>query len=100
MTGESKRGLPLRPTLLSVVVLLILLAAGGVGALAYGSSSRIVDDLWGDLAEQLAHATTQRALRYFEPAPPYVELTRQQATSGRLDLGPFAERAAESARVA
>ncbi|MBJ71339.1 MAG: hypothetical protein CMN31_08350 [Sandaracinus sp.] len=99
MTGESKRGLPLRPTLLSVVVLLILLAAGGVGALAYGSSSRIVDDLWGDLAEQLAHATTQRALRYFEPAPPYVELTRQQATSGRLDLGPFAERAAESARA-
>ncbi|MAQ15043.1 MAG: hypothetical protein CMN30_09650 [Sandaracinus sp.] len=78
---------------MSVVGLLILAAAGGVGLLAYGSSQRIVDQLWTRYASQLAEATTQRTLRLFEPAPPYVAMTRDAALGSRLDLGPFNEAA-------
>ncbi|MCA9670751.1 MAG: hypothetical protein KC503_34380 [Myxococcales bacterium] len=90
--AEAKRhgaGLPLRPTLLSVVVMLILGGAGGVGFIAYSSSRGIVDKLWNDLARQLVTATTQRTLRYFAPARPYIELTRRQAETRRLLVGPF-----------
>ncbi len=90
---KPRRGLPLRPTLVSVVVLLILAGAGGVGLLAYLSSVRIVDHLWTGYADKLAEATTQRTLRYFEPAAPYVSLTQDDALDARLDLGPFNEAA-------
>ncbi len=81
-----RRGLPLRPTLLTVVVLLIVLVAGGVGLLAYSSSSRIVDHLWRGYSQQISSSAMQRSLRYFEPAPPYVELTLRGALEGRLRL--------------
>ena len=96
---KRRRGLPLRPTLVSVVVLLILAGAGGVGALAYVSSVRIVDHLWTGYADQLAGATTQRTLRYFEPAAPYVAITRDLSIDGRLDLGPFNEAAPPEAML-
>ena len=97
--SSRRRGLPLRPTLVSVVVLLILAGAGGVGLLAYVSSVRIVDHLWTGYADQLAAATTQRTLRYFEPAAPYVSLTRDSALDSRLDLGPFNEAAPPQAML-
>lgn len=86
--GESP-GLPLRPTLVSVVAVLILLGAGGVGGLAYGSSSKIVDHLWSGYADQLAEAATQRTLRYFDSAAPYVALTNDEALDNQLRIGPF-----------
>lgn len=96
---KRRRGLPLRPTLVSVVVLLILAGAGGVGLLAYLSSVRIVDHLWTGYADQLAAATTQRTLRYFEPAAPYVSLTQDDAIDSRLDLGPWNESAPPQAML-
>jgi adenylate cyclase len=82
----QRRGLPLRPTLLTVVVLLILAAAGAVGLLAYRSSKNIVSELWDGYAEQIAQNTMHRTLRYFEPAPPYVEMTQNEVEDGRLSL--------------
>lgn len=87
--GERSGGFGLRPTLLSVVVILLMVGVGAVGALAYTSSAEIADHLWTGFADQIAEATTQRTLRYFEPAPPYVELSRAQAKDGRLHVGPF-----------
>ncbi len=80
------QGLPLRPTLLTVVVLLILMAAGSVGYLAYQSSRSIVSQLWSGFAGQIAQNTMHRTLRYFEPAPPYVQMTERQVEDGRLSL--------------
>lgn len=92
MEGHSdpkSKGFGLRPTLLSVVVLLLMVGVGAVGVLAYTSSEEIADHLWTGFADQIAEATTHRTLRYFEPAPPYVELTTAQAKDGRLHVGPF-----------
>ncbi len=80
------QGLPLRPTLLTVVVVLILMAAGSVGFLAYRSSRNIVSQLWSGFAEQIAQNTMHRTLRYFEPAPPYVQMSERQVEDGRLSL--------------
>jgi len=71
--------------------MLILAGSGGVGALAYRSSSEIVDTLWSSLADQITESATNRTLRYFSSAPPYVKLTHRLAREGRLDLGPFSE---------
>jgi adenylate cyclase len=68
------------------VVLLILSAAGAVGFLAYRSSKNIVADLWDGYADQITQNTMHRTLRYFEPAPPYVEMTQKQVEDGRLSL--------------
>ena len=89
MGGERRAGFGLRPTLLSVVVILLMVGVGAVGALAYTSSAEIADHLWTGFADQIAEATTHRTLRYFEPAPPYVDLSRAQAKDGRLHVGPF-----------
>ncbi|MDQ3030809.1 MAG: adenylate/guanylate cyclase domain-containing protein [Myxococcota bacterium] len=85
-SAGGERGLPLRPTLVTVVGILICLGAGGVGLSAYVSSTRVVDQLFRDLATQIGAATTQRTLRYLEPAVPYAKLTRALARSGRLPL--------------
>ena len=89
MGDDRRTGFGLRPTLLSVVVLLLMVGVGAVGLLAYTSSAQIADHLWTGFADQIAQATTHRTLRYFEPAPPYVDLTRAQAKDGRLHVGPF-----------
>ena len=81
----SRRGLPFRPTLISLVVLVIVLGAGGVGTSAWITSGHVVDSLWRNLARQLTSATTQRTLRYLEPAVPYVEATQRLAVEGRVD---------------
>ncbi len=81
---RGDRGLPLRPTLVTVVGLLIVLGAGGVGLSAYFSSRRVVDGLFRDLAQQIGSATTQRTLRYLEPAEPYARMTDRLMAAGRL----------------
>lgn len=82
----AERGLPLRPTLVTVVALLIFLGAGGVGVSAYVSSTHVVDQLFRDLATRIGSATTQRTLRYLEPAIPYASMTARLAGTGRLRL--------------
>ncbi len=72
--------------MLVAVLVLILLGAGGVGVVAYQSSRSIVQELWEDLSEQIAHGTSERALRFFESARPYVDLTRRVAERGELDV--------------
>ncbi len=80
-----KSGFPLRPTLVTVVVFLIFFGSGAVGILAYRSSSESIATLWNELSAELAHRTTQRTIRYLEPAEPYMELTRRLAGQWRLD---------------
>jgi adenylate cyclase len=80
----TKEGLPFRPTLVSMVVALILLGSGTVGALAYASSYAVVEQLWRELSQELASTTTHRTLRYLEPAAPALETTRRLATMGLL----------------
>jgi len=75
----------LRPTLVTGVIGLILLAAGAVGFSAYLSSRRVVRQLWRSLAAEIAHNATQRTLRFLEPARPAVLLEQELAAEGRLD---------------
>jgi len=82
---SQHRGLPLRPTLVSGVMTLILLAAGGTGLSAYASSKRALASLWKNLSGQVADAITQRSLRYLEPAVPYMEMTDKLAKDGKID---------------
>jgi len=83
--ASAGRGLPLRPTLVTGVIGLILLAAGAVGVSAYVSSSRVISGLWHSFANEIAANTTQRTLRFLEPAVPTVALERQLASEGKLD---------------
>jgi adenylate cyclase len=84
MASEGK-GLPLRPTLVTGVIGLILLAAGAVGLSAYVSSKRVIAGLWHSYANEIAANTTQRTLRFLEPAVPTVALEKQLALEGKLD---------------
>src|SRR5260370_24989122 len=79
------RGVPLGPTLVTGVIGLILLAAGGVGVSAYLSSRRVVTTLWHSFANEIAANTTQRTLRYLEPAEPAVALEQRLASERKLD---------------
>src|ERR1700761_9387144 len=79
------RGLPLRPTLVTGVIGLILVAAGAVGLSAYLSSRRVVSHLWHEFADEIGAYTTQRALRYLEPALPAVALEQRLAAEQKLD---------------
>src|SRR4051812_36860080 len=81
----ARMGLPLRPTLVSGVIGLIILAAGAVGLSAYESSSRIIANLWHAFSDEIATNTTQRTLRFLEPAEPAVALARQLAAEKKLD---------------
>src|SRR5471032_867275 len=78
------RGLPLRPTLVTGVIGLILIAAGAVGASAYLSSRRVVSHLWHEFADEIGAYTTQRALRYLEPAQPAIALSQRLALEKKL----------------
>ena len=80
-----RKGLPLRPTLVTGVTALILLTAGVVGLSSFYSSRRAVASLWRKAASETGHRVTQRTLRYVEPAVPYAALTHKLAESGRLD---------------
>src|SRR5256885_371286 len=84
------KGLPLRPTLVTVVVGLILLTAGTVGYSAYSSSRRVLAHLWHNFSAEIAANATQRTLRFLEPAVPAVALEQQLARDGILD--PVAKR--------
>ncbi len=82
----KRAGLPLRPTLVSVVILLILSGTGAVGLLAWLSwteSNRL--DVERPL-ERIARRTTQRTMRYLEPAVPYVRLTQRLARERSIDV--------------
>src|SRR5712692_3350965 len=83
--ASAGKGLPLRPTLVTGVIGLILLAAGAVGLSAYVSSKRVIAGLWHSYANEIAANTTQRTLRCLEPAVPTVALEKQLALEGKLD---------------
>ena len=83
--ARAGKGLPLRPTLVTVVVGLILLTAGTVGYSAYRSSRRVLSDLWHAFSAEIAANATQRTLRFLEPAVPAVALEQQLAHDGVLD---------------
>ena len=83
--ASAARGLPLRPTLVSGVIGLILMAAGAVGISAYVSSSRVVSSLWHAFGSEIAANTTQRTLRFLEPAVPAVALSQRLAAEAKLD---------------
>jgi len=85
VSAPKSTGFPLRPTLVTVVVFLILSGSGAVGLLAYQSSRESIDTLWQELSAELAQRTTQRTIRYLEPAVPYAELTTSLAKNWQLD---------------
>ncbi|MBW2463075.1 MAG: hypothetical protein JRH11_15605, partial [Deltaproteobacteria bacterium] len=85
MSAAKTAGFPLRPTLVSMIVLLILAGTGAVGVLAYRSTQSSIDTLWQELSGELAQRTTQRTIRFLEPAVPYVRLTERLAEGGHLD---------------
>ncbi len=85
--ARAARGLPLRPTLVSGVIALILLAAGAVGVSAYLSSRKVISNLWHNFANEIAAYTTQRTLRFLEPARPAIALEQRLAAERKLDPG-------------
>ena len=83
--SRAGKGLPLRPTLVTVVIGLIVLTAGTVGYSAYRSSSNVLRELWHAFSAEIAANATQRTLRFLEPAVPAVALEQQLAADGFLD---------------
>ena len=79
------KGWPLRPTLVSGTIGLILLAAGAVGVSAYVSSRRVILHLWRAFGDEIGAYTTQRTLRFLEPAVPAVSLEQRLASEKKLD---------------
>ena len=69
-----------------MVSALILLAAGGVGYLAYNTSSRMVDRFGSALADKIATVASLRTVRNFETGPPFMDMTIQEATAGRVSV--------------
>ena len=78
-------GLPLRPTLVTLVTSLILIGVAGVGTSAYITSHRVVDTLWIDLSQRISHNTVLKTFRYLEPAVPYAAMLMQLVENGQLD---------------
>jgi adenylate cyclase len=80
-----KRGIPLSGLITGVVLVLIVATTGAVGVSGFRAARRTVDDLWRQLADNLAERTTGETLRFLDAAEPLAELSVELFEAGVLD---------------
>lgn len=82
--------LPLRPTLVTTVVIMIILTGAAIGYSSYVNSSKSVNLLWHNLARQIASDTSTKTLDYLKSAEPFLTFTLNLEKSGQLNVtNPF-----------
>ncbi|MBT3218846.1 MAG: hypothetical protein HN348_07120 [Proteobacteria bacterium] len=83
---RATRGVPLRPTIVVFVIAMMLIAAFAVAIPLTLTNKRVVNQMWEARSLDIAHLTTQRTIRYLEPAIPHIESSERHLAEGRLNL--------------
>ena len=78
--------LPLRPTLVAVVVIIIIFTSVGVGYFSYNSAWQSINQLWRNLSQTLADTTTDKSLDYLRSAPPFLKFTSNLTEHEEIDV--------------
>ncbi len=81
-----KKPLPLRPTLVTSVILVVLLTVIATGMPTYLNTKKTIALLWDDLAKELSAQVTEHTENFFAPAHRLLPLTQRVVASGNLDL--------------
>lgn len=69
------KGFSLRPTLVTSVTCIILLATGLVGGFAYFESKEIIFQIWNKLADLISRTTTEKTLSFLNPAVTFLKFS-------------------------
>ena len=80
---------PLRPTLVTTVILIVTFTVIAIGLPAYFTSKRAVQDLWKNLASQIAKTTTEVSLRFLNDAKPIAKVLQIMVDNGQIDVTNF-----------
>lgn len=82
--------LPLRPTLVTAVVMLVVITGLGVGISAYHNSVKATNLLWSNLSKEISDLTTNKTLNYFVAGPEFLEYTEKMSLFHEIDFSdPF-----------
>ena len=81
-----RKPLPLRPTLVTSVILVVLLTVIATGIPTYLNTKKTIAVLWDDLAKELSAQVTEHTEEFFAPAHRLLPLTERIVASGNLDL--------------
>lgn len=74
---KQTKGFALRPTLVTAVICVVLLASGLVGTFAFFQSKAIINTLWTNLADLVSKAITERTLGFLRPAIAFLNFSVQ-----------------------
>lgn len=77
---------PLRPTLVTSVMVIIIFTMFAIGLPSYFSGRKAVKDLWRNLATQIATSTGEVSLRFLSSAEPAGHILKSMAERGDLDV--------------
>ena len=77
-----KKPLPLRPTLVTSVILVVLLTVLATGIPTYLNTKKTIAVLWDDLAQELSGHVSEHTQNFFAPAHRLLPLTVRFASSG------------------
>lgn len=81
-----KKPLPLRPTLVTSVILVVILTVIATGIPTYLNTKKTISLLWDDLAKELSGQVTEHTEDFFSPAHRLLPLSTRVVASGNLDL--------------
>ncbi|MEI6531250.1 MAG: adenylate/guanylate cyclase domain-containing protein [Chlamydiota bacterium] len=82
----GKKLWPLRPTLVTSVMLIIIFTMLSLGIPSYFSGKNTSEKLWNILASQIAASTSEVTLRFLGTAKPATQLLHESVLRGDLDL--------------
>jgi len=78
---KENKGFSLRPTLVTSVIFIILLASGLVGGFAYYQSKSIINHLWHHLANLISQSITEKTQNFLSPAVPFLKFSSELESS-------------------
>lgn len=81
-----KKPLPLRPTLVTSVILVVVLTVFATGIPTYLNTKKTITLLWDDIAQELSGHVSEHTQNFFAPAPRLLSLTERFVASRNLQL--------------
>jgi adenylate cyclase len=81
-----RRSYPLRPTLVSAVVIAIILTIASIGIPGYLSSKKSVRLLWDEVGKNIAERSTEYVTQYFQDAPHLTDFITGLCERKELDI--------------
>ena len=76
---------PLRPTLVSSVVIIVVFTMFAIGIPSYFSARRIVKNLWGNLGSQIGSSSAEVSQLFLNTAEPAAHILHRLSSDGELD---------------